>query len=439
MLEEYVLSRIVSENTPSIGTFLLDLRWPGFKPVSFESIGQRCIITLEPREKFARCPHCGQLCYKRHSCQTRVLRDAPLFAHDQPVLRVRTPRYRCSCGHTCTQCVDFAEPRAKVTKALTLYCQQLLRFPALTLSAVSILSGLSIPTLKQMDKQQLKYCFEHVTLNHVKNIAIDEFSVHKNHKYATVVIDNDTCQVLWVGRGNSKKAVQPFFDLLKQRGVDKNIRSVACDQHAAFACLVRDNLPGAAILFDFFHVLSHWRTDVLKEAKKTTQQRVSARLKDQAQHNALELGTEVNKPELHAQISQALSRYSGIDWMMLMHEEDLTPGKRKRLLETLEQDNALLASLHPLTETLRSLWKIKNKHDATRALETLRQTLHQINHKFNFKPAKKFAMMLKRRQEGIINVGRFGYTTSRLEGCNQKIKTLKRSAYGFNDMDYFFR
>ena len=76
MLEEYVLSRIVTENISSIGTFLLDLRWPGFKPVSFESIGQRCIITLEPREKFARCPHCGQLCYKRHSCQTRVLRDA---------------------------------------------------------------------------------------------------------------------------------------------------------------------------------------------------------------------------------------------------------------------------------------------------------------------------------------------------------------------------
>lgn len=46
--------------------------------------------------------------------------------------------------------------------------------------------------------------------------------------------------------------------------------------------------------------------------------------------------------------------------------------------------------------------------------------------------------MLARRYTGIIDAGRFGFTTNRLEGANNKIKVLKRIGYGFRDLDYFF-
>ena len=46
--------------------------------------------------------------------------------------------------------------------------------------------------------------------------------------------------------------------------------------------------------------------------------------------------------------------------------------------------------------------------------------------------------MLQRRCEGIIDAGRFGYTTNRLEGVNNKIKVIKRIAFGYRDLDYFF-
>ena len=72
---------------------------------------------------------------------------------------------------------------------MVLYAQQLLRCAGLTISAVGELTGLSWKTLHELDKAQLKCCYETLDLSDVRNIAIDEFSVHKNHRYATVVLD----------------------------------------------------------------------------------------------------------------------------------------------------------------------------------------------------------------------------------------------------------
>ena len=44
----------------------------------------------------------------------------------------------------------------------------------------------------------------------------------------------------------------------------------------------------------------------------------------------------------------------------------------------------------------------------------------------------------KRYKEGIINSGIYHIRTSILEGINNKIKVLKRIAFGYRDSEYFF-
>jgi len=53
------------------------------------------------------------------------------------------------------------------------------------------------------------------------------------------------------------------------------------------------------------------------------------------------------------------------------------------------------------------------------------------------KPVVAFAKMLKRYAYSILNHCRFPIHTSRLEGINNKIKVMKRRAYGFHDLEYF--
>ncbi|HIU37247.1 MAG TPA: transposase [Candidatus Aphodousia faecigallinarum] len=71
-------------------------------------------------------------------------------------------------------------------------------------------------------------------------------------------------------------------------------------------------------------------------------------------------------------------------------------------------------------------------------IKITRLLLLQIAHTHNFKPAKSFAMMLARRMDGIMHARLLVFKTARLERANNKIKVIKRVAFGRTDMEYFF-
>lgn len=435
------MPRIVA-NSFSIAEQILGERWPGFTPVKEYRENSYHVYKLVANCGGSRCPKCGQLCYKPHARQWREALDAPLQPHDKTKIVCQIRRFHCSCGYHFTERLEFLEPRARITKSMTLYSQQLMRCPTFTLSDLRLITGLSVTTLKKIDKVQLNYLYSKVDLSTVQNLAIDEFSVFHNHKYATVVIDNDTCKVLWVGRGKTKKSVQPFFDELKKAGVAGHIRSVSCDQNAAYPSLVRDNLPHAVIIYDFFHVMAHWHDDVVVAAKKKTIADITARVTKEVTDKAAKDNRTATKKEISAAVNTALKGMTGVDWAMVTPmSNDLKPGKKQRyqqMLDTVVKDNALLSVIYPITEALHHLWREKSVSEARVRLEDIRQLLLEIARTYDFKPAKSFAMMLKRREDGILNAGRFGYTTNRLEGVNNKIKVIKRTAFGYRDLEYFF-
>ena len=50
---------------------------------------------------------------------------------------------------------------------------------------------------------------------------------------------------------------------------------------------------------------------------------------------------------------------------------------------------------------------------------------------------KKFAKTLETHRQGLLAYYRFSISTGPLEGTNNKIKTMKRQAYGFRDHEFF--
>jgi len=53
-------------------------------------------------------------------------------------------------------------------------------------------------------------------------------------------------------------------------------------------------------------------------------------------------------------------------------------------------------------------------------------------------PVQAFARRLRPYIKGIIASARFRLHTSVLEGMNNRIKVIKRTAYGYRDTAYFF-
>ena len=209
------------------------------------------------------------------------------------------------------------------------------------LSDVANFVGVSWDTVKIYDKLQLKNFFDQIDLSHARNLAIDEFSLHKGHRYATVVMDIENRPVLWICKGKTRKAIQPFFELLRQKGCINNIRSISCDMNAAYARLFKEEMPDVTIVYDLFHVMKNF-TEVLKEARKRCTKALA------------------NSKELNGESIKDLRK---AEWVLVKREDDLSVS-RKQLLDRLLEDNALLAALAPISQAIRDIWSCKSPNQA---------------------------------------------------------------------------
>ena len=84
----------------------------------------------------------------------------------------------------------------------------------LPVKQVAKLYGLGWETVKEINKCRLQRTLPPVDLSGVRVTQMDEFAIHKGHRYATVVVDPLSRRMLWVGRGRARKDVRPFFELL---------------------------------------------------------------------------------------------------------------------------------------------------------------------------------------------------------------------------------
>lgn len=408
---ETIAASALKDELKSVSIF--DYKYPGFRVSEIRSTGHRVYLQLE-HTQLPKCPQCGQTCSRIHSRQTRTVRDYPLFSETELFVKFSARRVRCECGCRKTELFSWVEPRARLTNELISWIQALLRLQ-MPLSDVANFVGVSWDTVKINDKLQLKNFFDQIDLSHARNLAIDEFSLHKGHRYATVVMDIENRQVLWICKGKTRKAIQPFFELLRQKGCINNIRSISCDMNAAYARLFKEEMPDVTIVYDLFHVMKNF-TEVLKEARKRCTKALG------------------NSKELNGESIKDLRK---AEWVLVKREDDLSVS-RKQLLDRLLEDNALLAALAPIAQAIRDIWSCKSPNKACELLTKTRLLLLETAKRFEFAPAKSFAGMLLRRMEGIVYAGQLGFSTNRLEGANNKIKTLRRTSYGFRDIEYFF-
>jgi transposase len=104
-----------------------------------------------------------------------------------------------------------------------------------------------------------------------------------------------------------------------------------------------------------------------------------------------------------------------------------------RLKELLEA-NEKLATVYVLKDDLKHLWDYKYPGAARKFWNGWYRRAAESG----IEPLVKFAKALEQRIEGILAHCRYPLHTSVIEGINNKIKVIKRMAYGFRDDEYFF-
>ena len=363
----------------------------------------RAVIKIRQCRQDLRCAVCGCRRVKQRGSHSRVFRTLPIGL--KPVLiEFPIPRVEClQCGTVRRVKVQFADPRRTYTRAFERLVLSLSQH--MTIKSVARLLGVGWDLIKDIQKRNLHRRFAKPSLKGLKVIAIDEISIGKGQQYLTIVMDLVSGRVVFVGEGKGADALDPFWRQLRRSKA--RIKAVAIDMSQAYISAVTSHLPDAHIVFDHFHLIK------LYNDKLTAYRR--------------QLYHEV-------QDDQARTVIKGTRWLLLKRRENLDPARNEedRLNKALDL-NAPLAACYYMLDDLRQVWKQSDKaaaknhlidwiYDAgSSGIRMLRDMAHTV--------AKHFY--------GILAYYDYPISTGPLEGTNNKIKTMKRQAYGFRDKEFF--
>lgn len=433
--EERSLIEALLSRTPfsSSGERLWQIVYPGYSLARFDiSPGSTLDLHLEPAGD-PICPACGKACTHIKDSSKRTVKEASFLGVERTLVHLNIRRVRCNCGCRRTERITWLDPNCRYTRRLALEVQTALR-SGRSISEVSCSFNLNWKAVKGLDKDQLKFLFDDPDVSSLRRMAIDEFAIHKGHKYATAFMDLDAGKVFYVVKGKTQNAIEVVFQWLKDKGVADQIECVAVDMNAGFPAMVKKHLPKATLVYDLFHVMQHFTRDVLIEGRKFLFKEKSKALSAAAEAEASNAGS--TPMDLRKAKREAKKELRGAEWLMVRSIDALLESARERL-GNLIKDNAMLAALYPIAEQLRGIWRAASRENAAALLAELTELLDAIAEQFNFQPARLFAAMLRRRSSGIVAACTHRVGTNRLEGANNKIKVLKRIAYGFRDFEYF--
>lgn len=367
--------------------------------------GSLLIELSEASDTLGCCGRCGQRCALVHERRRRRIRERDWF--DRRVwLNVPIRRLDCHhCGARVTERISWLAGHARITRRVWAWVEALAQL--LPISHVAHLTGLHWHTIKQIDRLRLEAKHGSFEERGVRRLVMDEFALHKGHRYATVVMDAETMRVLWVGEGNSREAIRPFFELLGEEGCQR-IEAVAMDMNTAFDLEVRQHCAGAEVVYDLFHVVARFGREVVDRVRV-----------DQA--NALH-----DQPAARQVIKRSR-------WLLLRNRNNLDETQGIKLDELLAA-NAPLAKVYLLKTALKEVWFAPSVPEGARRW----RNWYRMALESGLAPAILFAKRLKKYLRGILASARFPMNTSILEGVNNRIKVIKRMAYGFRDSAYFF-
>lgn len=297
--------------------------------------------------------------------------------------------------------IPFIDPYRRVTKRFARYILDLCQY--MNIKEVAEHCAIDWKTVKEIHKRYLKDKYPHKVKGNPSILMIDEISLKKRHTYLSIIADWNTGEVIWVGKGRKYKTVKKFFDSLSKE--QKNsIMAVSIDMWDPYIKAVKEQCPRACIVFDQFHVACAFN-------------RVIDEVRNIEYRKANKAGKEVIK---------------GSKYLLLKNKVHVTAGEWPKLKELLKL-NTSLTTTYILKDYLKKLWRYRYPKWATKAF------YHWCSIAFEsgVKPVIAFAKMLMRHVYGIINHCMYPIHTSRIEGINNKIKVIKRKAYGFHDIEYF--
>lgn len=240
--------------------------------------------------------------------------------------------------------------------------------------------------------------------DNLRRIGIDEVSYQKGHKYLTVVVNHANGQLLWVGKGRTKKTLGAFFAALGEERCAR-IALVSADGADWIADMVGLNCPNAKLCLDPYHAVS-WITDSLDAVRR----RVGAEARATKDADALEM---INNSR----------------WAVMKNPEKLTD-KQKRKLADIQKVNNPLYRGWLLKEQFRQIFA----PGGAERIQSLDEWLVWASHS-RIPEFVKAARKVRPYYEDLCATLTHGLSNAIVEGLNSRVRLIIAIARGFRSVE----
>ena len=333
-------------------------------------------------------------------------------------------QYVCTgCGSTRMQYVSFKAPGHRITTELHQYACDLLACGTYTNKEVAELTGLGRNVVKEIDRARLQelYTTPDGKLikpeKYAKFLGIDEFKLHNGHRYATHIIDMETGHILWIAGGKKKQVV---YDL-----------------NSDFQEAFEEKCPHIQPVFDYFHIVKNFNDKVVSEVRKDEQRRLyeegnieAARALKKTKYILTSSRETLQKKDDDAAQGRVIRKGSSL----FKTEDFIRKSGYEDRYNSLLEENRLFFTLDLIKEKLSLAYSRTDECLMSEDIISIMDICHATGNAHLL----WFERLLSNHFEGIIAHATYDISAAKIEGINNKIKTLRRQGYGYPDDEYFF-
>lgn len=383
-------------------TNLLDL--PHLEVTHSEVSAHKIILSCKSTAKSSSCPVCLKKCNYVKDTYVRELRDLSISGK-KVILRLSSRQFLCKdCNRHFHEQHSFASKNGTMTHRYEDFIYY--RCQGVELRYVSIQEDIRWATVRNIFEKKAESELKSVDLySQVTHLGIDEISLKKGHKdFVAVVVNLETGQVLDILPDRSKSYLKSYF-LEKGDAFCKQIICFCSDMWEGYLNCAKEVFPNATIIADRFHFFSYLNKEVDRIRRYM---RKKLPKQEELKH---------------------------LRWSLLKPKDSLTSQQLEDLEQTLSK---------PEYGLLKQTWIARNEfRDILQMVITKQEAqikIEQWIEKNTTQPNRflqRFIDFYNNWKNYILNYFTFRHTTSIIEGINNKLKLIKRRAYGFLTFNAF--
>ena len=368
----------------------------GVKVRNIEDDEKNIVIYLEMERHSHNCICCGTATDTIHDYREQRIKDIPAFGKNV-VIVLRKRRYRCPyCGKRFIENISFLPKFYRMTNRLSLYIIQNLQ-SEVSFSSVARSVNLSVSTVIRIFD-----CISYSPPQLPSVMAIDEFKGNTwGEKYQCIITDPVNHVVLDILPKRYSTYLSSYFKQFPNR--DK-VNFFISDMWKTYSDTASVYFKNATQVIDKYH----WIRQVVwafESVRKDTQKQFSKDYRIYFKHSRELL----------------LKRFNYLN------------DEQKQQVNVMLYASPSLSSAHFLKEDFFSILDCNDRNSAKKHLVSWIE-----NAKGSGIPQfKKCADTMLNWFTGILNSFDCEFTNGFTEGCNNRIKVLKRNAYGYRNFKRF--